>query len=130
MRLHELSVGKSPHTVRAVVVECGPDLSVTIGGGPLPHVGAVALGVPRPSLADSAQLSASASVLCATGHKEDMLARHVALKLATRYDCRVQVSVGMHIDGATRADITAFENNTEELLKEICGILDGTRSLG
>jgi hypothetical protein len=108
--------GDAPHRVEAVVVFCGPDVTVCIGGGKVPHIGAVALGIPRPSLADSMAPSASASVLCATGHKEDELARTAVLELATAFGCRVAATVGLHVDSATAADIRLLNQNYAAVL--------------
>lgn len=119
MRSISIGNGHSHHRVEAVVVLCGADICVCFGGGAAPHIGAVALGIPRPSLADGSLLSASASVLCVTGHKEDELARAAALQLATRFGCRVNVTVGLHIDGATPADIRLLDENYAAVLAEV-----------
>lgn len=119
MRSTPVGHGDAPHRVEAVIVFCGPDISVCFGGGEGPHIGAVALGVPRPSLADSAMPSASASVLCVTGHKEDLLARTAALELATMFSAIVNVSVGLHVDGATADDIRKLDENYCAVLTEV-----------
>jgi len=98
--------GEYPYRVEIALALVGPDISVTIGGGDAYHIGATALAVPRPSLADAAAPSASASVICVTAHKEDELARAAALELATEFGCRVSVSAGIHVDDATAEDIT------------------------
>lgn len=111
MRLISLGVGEDPHRVEAAIVLVGPDISVCFGGGEAQHVGAVALAIPRTSLADESLPAASASVLCATGHKEDLLARSAALELATMFGCRVNVAVGLHVDHATGEDIRRLGEN-------------------
>ena len=111
--------GEAPHRVEAVIVFCGADVTVCIGGGQAPHIGAVALGIPRPSLADESVPSASASVLCVTGHKEDELARAAALELATAFGCRVNVTAGLHVDDATADDIRALNQNYAAVLSEV-----------
>lgn len=119
MRSESVGHGEIPHRVEAAIVLCGPDVSVCFGGGEAPHVGAVALGTPRPSLADSSAPSASASVLCVTGHKEDLLARSAALELATDFGCRVNVSVGLHIEDASVEDIRLLDENYRATLSEV-----------
>jgi hypothetical protein len=111
--------GVAPHRVEATVVLCGPDVSVSFGGGEAPHIGAVALGVPRPSLTDPSARSASVSVLCVTGHKEDELARSAAHELATEFACRVNVTVGIHVDDATPDDIALLFENFSVTLSEV-----------
>ncbi|MBN2247186.1 MAG: hypothetical protein JW733_00655 [Coriobacteriia bacterium] len=119
--------GDARTRVEAVVVSCGPDVSVCFGGGEGPHIGAVALGIPRPSLMDHSAPSASASVLCVTGHKEDELAREAALKLATTLGCRVSVSVGLHVDDATPADIRDMAENHRIVLAQVIELLRDER---
>ncbi|MHB1018348.1 MAG: prenylated flavin chaperone LpdD [Coriobacteriia bacterium] len=116
--------------VEAVIVSCGPDVSVCFGGGEGPHIGAVALGIPRPSLADPSAPSASASVLCVTGHKEDELARSAALELATALGCRVNVSVGLHIDDAIPAEIREMAENHRIVLAQVIELLADERGHG
>ncbi|MHB1136869.1 MAG: prenylated flavin chaperone LpdD [Coriobacteriia bacterium] len=116
--------------VEAVIVSCGPDVSVCFGGGEGPHIGAVALAIPRPSLADPAAPSASASVLCVTGHKEDELARNAALEVATALGCRVSVSVGLHVDDATPADIREMAENHRIVLAQVIELLRDERGHG
>jgi hypothetical protein len=119
MLCQQFRVGNEPHTIEAALTLVGSDICLCVGGGSVPHVGAVALAEPRVSLADASKPSASASVLCVTGHKDDELARSLALELATRFACRVEVSVGLHIDQATPEDIHIFLSNVEALLTQI-----------
>ncbi len=105
--------------VEAEVTICGEDLNVCIGGGGGYHIGASALAIPRKSLANEGNNSASVSVLCVTGHKEDELARKAALELAVAFQCKVNVTVGMHIDRATQKDIQTLSSNYEQVLDEI-----------
>ena len=46
--------------ISAILV--GDDLVVIVQGGEKPHVGAVAVSIPRPSLADAEETSSSTSV--------------------------------------------------------------------
>lgn len=119
MQYFIVSHGEDPHRVEALCAYCGPDFSVNFLGGDGPHIGAVALGIPRPSLADNAAPSASASVLCVTGHKEDELAREAALVLATALGCRVNVTVGLHVNFATLDQIKLLAANHAAVLAEV-----------
>ena len=53
--------------VKLTAIPMGEDLCVTIGGGDKPHIGAVALGVPAPSLHTPGKMNASVSILTLTG---------------------------------------------------------------
>ena len=80
MQTVTLSEGDKPYTVTACVVLCGKDIAVVIGGGEASHIGAAALASPRPSLKNTAEISASASVLCRLGHKDDLPAIAILVK--------------------------------------------------
>lgn len=104
-------------------VPLGEDWCVALGGGDRPHVGAVAISQPRPSLADAALTSATTSVVAVLGHKEDELARAVAARMASVLGVVVTVSCGIHMDGATLETITTIRElaleMTENLIAEI-----------
>lgn len=116
--MNELSfkVGEGKYQVCLHALFCGKDASVCIYGGEAPHIGAVAVAVPRKSLTGDGSTSASVSVICITGHKEDELARHVALRLSSSWQCNVTVSAGVHVDDATKDDITILGGHIDELI--------------
>lgn len=111
MECRSFSVGKAPCEVRGMLTLCGGDINLNIGGGVLPHIGAVAVAEPRPSLRNDGSASASCSVLCMLGHKDDLLAREAALKIATVTGSRTVVTVGMHVDCITQEQINTLSNN-------------------
>ncbi len=100
------------------------DINVLIYGGDTPHIGAVALAIPRASLRDSEKKSASASVLCVTGHKEDQLARDTAIKLASISESVTCVSVGLHIDSASDKDIKMLVINYDKTVSDLLTIVE------
>ncbi len=109
------------YNLQAEAVWIGPDLLVYIWGGEAPHIGAVAMAQPRPSLADPAVTSATASVFTYLGHKEDELAKQAAESLAAALEAKVVVSAGIHWDGLGPDQIqTVVENGRQlvALLKE------------
>lgn len=122
MESFHLQTGQGRYRVEALVVANGADLAVTIGGGSAYHIGATALAVPRPSLADPGLVSASASVICVTGHKEDELARTAALRLAANFGRIVSVNLGLHVDNATPQDIIDLTSNFHSLLDQIASL--------
>ena len=108
-----VEAGQGLHRVEALAVLMGGDVSLCLAGGPGPHIGAAALAVPRGSLQENGRLSASASVLCVTGHMEDLLARRAALKIAAHLNRRVVVSAGLHLDDAGPEDIELLQANSD-----------------
>lgn len=119
MKHFSIKAGERQYAVEADVIICGKDINICIGGGEVYHIGASALAVPRKSLADGESNSASASVLCAVGHKEDELARKSALELSALFHCKVNITVGMHIEHATKEDIRVLSENYEAVLKKV-----------
>lgn len=89
----------------------GADLLVLVTGGQRPHLGAVAMAAPRPSLAAPGATSATASVFCYPGHKEDELARTLALRLASALNVKVTVAAGAHWDDLSGEDIAQVGAN-------------------
>lgn len=83
----------------------GQDLCVCLTGGERPHIGAVAVAQPRPSLRNAAENSASCSVITLVGHKDDEPARDMALYLASHLNVAVSVACGIHVDDITPAEL-------------------------
>ncbi len=106
-------------TLNGVVTFVGPDAVVVMGGGDKPHIGAVAIGEPRPSLDNPINSSSSASVYCRVGHKEDLLAREAALRLAKRWNCAVTVTVGIHFNDVKSTDFQDTEAAFQKLLEAL-----------
>ncbi len=114
-----LSFGQGRHRITARALACGTDLLVSFTGGDTPHIGACATAVPRPSLRPGGPPSASASVLCVSGHKEDLPARQAALALASACGRVVCVCAGFHVDDASPADIELLQTNFTSLLEAL-----------
>ncbi len=100
----------------ASVTKVGRDAVVVIFGGERPHVGAVALADPRHSLRDPEKTSATASVLCLTGHKEDAIVKSAAERLATAVNRPVVVTAGMHWDNLQESNLGQVMKNVEILV--------------
>lgn len=124
VELFRETCGTGNHIVEGTTFVCGKDLVVVIEGGTRYHVGAIALAIPRPSLADPKQVSASASVLCVTGHKEDELARNAALQIATALNCTVTVIAGIHIDDAKPQDLSDLLENCNCVVRSLIAHLN------
>lgn len=111
--------------IRMEVVSMGDDYCLIITGGDRPHLGAVALSTPRPSLADPEQVSASTSVLTLVGHKEDEVARKIGHQFAARLNCQVVVACGVHLDNITRDELVMMGQMLDELAGELLNKLKG-----
>jgi hypothetical protein len=107
------------YNLSASVRLIGEDVLVAIWGGEKPHIGAVAVAQPRPSLKDPDVTSSSASVICLVGHKEDELAKAAAEILAAALKTRVVVTAGIHWDNLAPKGIQHVVRNTETLVEMI-----------
>lgn len=119
MWMREVCIEDGKYSVSAQVIRCGKDVSLTVSGGESPHLGASALAIPRPSLSDPEKVSASTSVICVPGHKEDAVARAAAERIAASQNCVASVCVGVHIDNANREELLRLKRNLEELISMV-----------
>lgn len=111
------TVGIGKYAIEGVAICCGKDINISIGGGETYHIGAVGVAVPRTEIKNGKKRSATTSVICVQGHKEDELAHYASKYLATALDCIVTVSVGVHVDDANEEDIKVLYDNFRRLVK-------------
>ena len=107
------------YNLEALVKQIGEDLLVAIWGGEKPHIGAVAVAQPRPSLKDESVVSATASVFCYLGHKDDIIAKQAAEKLSAALNTNVTLTVGIHWDDLDEAGIRTILGNSQQLVNMI-----------
>lgn len=117
---------KGTYDIEAWVMSIGDDLLVAISGGERPHIGAVSVAQPRPSLKDAGKMSASASVFCMVGHKEDNLAKDVSEMLAASLNKAVVVTAGIHWDNLNDVGIEIVNQNSRLLVELILEKLNKT----
>lgn len=96
----------------------GQDYLLSLWGGAA-HIGAVGMAQSRPSLADSARLSATASVYCYLGHKEDSVVKTASERLAAALNARVVVVAGLHWDNLQPVQIERVLTNVTRLVEQI-----------
>ena len=107
------------YNLSASVRLIGADVLMAIWGGEKPHIGAVAVAQPRPSLKDPKLTSASASVICLVGHKEDELVKAMAEIMAATLKTQVVVTGGIHWDNLTPEAIQQIIRHSEILVDKI-----------
>lgn len=106
---------ESGRRMEALVNLVGDDLVVVVGGGQRPHVGCVVLAQPMPSKASDRQWSVSCSVLTIPPHKEEPIARGVAVRLAEAFGRVTTVTAGVHDDNLDADGIAVYLRLGEEL---------------
>jgi hypothetical protein len=114
-----IKTNKDAYNLDARVKEIGEDLLIAIWGGDRPHIGAVAVAQPRPSLKDERIVSATASVFCYPGHKDDIVAKEAAERISSALNTNVTVTAGIHWDNIDEAGITCVMENSRELVEMI-----------
>ena len=107
---------KEAYNLEALVKVIGEDILVAIWGGDKPHIGAVAIAQPRPSLKDERIVSATASVFCYPGHKDDIVAKEAAEKVSAALNRNVTVTVGIHWDNIDEGGIKSVVENSRHLV--------------
>lgn len=108
-----ITYGEGRHLVRLDVHETeGNGVCLFVRGGEVPHVGGVAMAVPRPSLTGTGT-SCDVHQLCAPGHKDVDIAASIARRVSSRL-CEVAVvTVGIHVDHASQGDISKLTGHAE-----------------
>ena len=109
--LFPIRVGEGRLQVEASGERVGDDVHISVFGGSRPHIGAVALACPCPENREGVRTFAS--VLCAPGHRDDLLAHALALRLCKATGRVVCLTVGLHVDAATDDDIQGLVRNAE-----------------
>jgi len=113
------SQGALPYRVDAEVLFLGADLLVILSGGDTPHIGSVAVALPRPSLADAARISSTSSVYNFVGHKDQVIAQRVSEVLSSQLNRHVVVIAGFHVDNISAEGIARVVENCDELARMI-----------
>ena len=114
-----INTSEGEYDLSASVRLIGQDLLIAVWGGEKPHIGAVAMAQPRPSLKDPEVTSSTASVFSYVGHKEDELAKAAAEILAATLKTNVVVTAGIHWDNLPPEGIQRVIKNSEILVEMI-----------
>ncbi|WP_042276537.1 prenylated flavin chaperone LpdD [Faecalimicrobium dakarense] len=107
------------HNINCSAIKMGNDLNISIYGGDVSHIGAVALGIPRVSLEDKNKISSSVSLITVTGHKEDVIVQNVAKNVASKINRTVVVCCGIHIENITFDEIQGINNLIDDIVNEL-----------
>lgn len=119
MRRMTFSVGSSPYKVEAEVRLIGSDLLVVLYGGNKPHIGSIAVALPRPSLKEKKLMSSTSSVYNFLGHKDYVVTQRVSELLSSKLNRNVVVVAGIHIDKIKQKGIEKVLENCDKLTHKI-----------
>jgi len=115
MRTFNLRVSKGRFSIHARVQEIGRDVLVSLWGGSRPHIGAIGMATPRPSLKDPTKWSATSSNFTYVGHKEDTVVKMISEKVASRLRTNIVVVAGIHWDKIRPEEIEIIQELTHQL---------------
>jgi hypothetical protein len=119
MKKFLVEISRGRFKIHGSAQEVGQDLLVSIWGGTRPHIGAIGIAIPRPSLKNPKKWSATSSNFTFLGHKEDWMVKKISEKLATRLRRNVVVTAGIHWDRITSNEIKTIQNLTQRLSDQI-----------
>jgi len=122
-----VEISKGRFKIHGFVQEVGQDLLVSIWGGTRPHIGAIGIAVPRPSLKNPKRWSATSSNFTFLGHKEDIIVKKISEKLAAQLRRNVVTTMGVHWDATTSNEIKTIQNLTQRLSDQILERLQKTK---
>jgi hypothetical protein len=114
-----IKTDKEAYNLEAFVKRIGEDLLVAIWGGDRHHIGAVAVAQPRPSLKNRGVRSATASVFCYVGHKDDVIAKEAAEKISSALNTNVTVTAGVHWENFDEMRMKNVMDNSRQLIEMI-----------
>lgn len=115
----QLSTTFNDHTISCIALKIGNDFNISIYGGDIPHIGAVALGNPINLPHNINKLTSTASLLTVPGHKEDIITLNYAKLLAKKLNTTVTICCGIHIKNITPQDITDLTNVINKLIDDL-----------
>ena len=122
MRIIERHVEDDAYSVWATLTALDDGACVCVGGG-RSHVGTAVLALPRESLLNDGNMSCTTSVINVLGHKDDTAALPLAEHLCREFNMPVTVTAGIHIDGASAAEIERLRCNVLNLIQLLCDSL-------
>ena len=120
----KLVCGRGSFKVYAQGRLVGDDLVVSIWGGNRPHVGTVAVALPRNSLKEPGKISSTSSIFTLLGHKEDVIAKTFSEKLSAALNRVVVVTIGIHQDRLDEEGIGKFINNCDKIFGQVLKMLE------
>ncbi len=125
-----VTYGEGRLSIQLQAILTADGVAVTLTGGEKPHVGGMALSVPRHPPIIPAQRPHT-WIIPRCGHRDSDVAALVAEQLCKDTGCCVAVIAGIHIDSATPSEIGMLVQNSQQAtrlladrIKEIMEIRD------
>ncbi|WP_027356343.1 prenylated flavin chaperone LpdD [Desulfofundulus thermocisternus] len=116
--------GEGKHRVQLQATLTGDGIILTLLGGEKPHIGAMVMSIPRPSMADPRKLSCNSTLVPRLGHKEDEIVKPLAEKLAKASGQVVVAIAGLHVENAQKEDINLLIDNSWQVMQQLLNALN------
>jgi hypothetical protein len=104
-----ITSGRGKYKVWLSSHRIGDDLVFFLGGGQRAHVGGVVIAQPGKKV----------KTVRLTGHYDDIVLKPIAETACKKYKTKVIAVGGVHVDNATKEEITLLVKNCEKLLQKI-----------
>ncbi len=115
----KISVGEGRYEVWGEMSLLGEDVVIQVGGGDAPHIGCVAVAIPRESRKEKNVTSTTSSVFNIVGHKDEVVIRNIAEKVCRSINRVVLCVGGIHVENADQEEIDLLVSNGEELAEAL-----------
>ena len=110
-----VSAGDKKFYIAAEAKCIGKDILISVWGGSKPHIGSVAVALPRPSLEDPRKTSATSSIFNFTGHKDEVIAKMFSERIAAALKRNTITTAGIHVNNLKKGDLEKIIVNCETL---------------
>jgi hypothetical protein len=111
--MYEIREGSGRHGILLRLWETEHGWIGGLTGGELSHVGGVVLANPRPSLSGSGT-SCDIWAIPLPGHLDCDVAVPLVRRFCARIGVPITLTVGIHVDNATKEDLVAIRSNCEK----------------
>lgn len=101
-------------------ITLGEDICVVIKGGDTPHIGAIAFKK-KDSYPQDLEERLSAEIISLPGHREAEVIEEIVCTLASSLNKNVAVCCGIHIDNATKDEISVVIEMLTQLTAKLIG---------
>jgi hypothetical protein len=114
-----LSAGTGQFAVNASLQTIGADVLIALWGGTRPHIGSLAVATAHPQSAPERERGSTVLQFSFPGHRDEVVARRVAERVAAALQRTVLVSAGIHVPDITPEGIEAVLASTDLLAQKI-----------
>ena len=111
--------------MHGILTKTDNGLVVQLYGGTFEHVGSVTVSTTAATIPDPTRKRSVSSVINLPPHKDELVARPAAERLALLFDTPVVCVAGLHVDNATQEEIEAMVKNAETVVDKLAAILRG-----